>query len=177
MLEYFPKPQALLDLGPITQDLFSILRPWYGLTEQPQFQFDISDIDTEGVHASISDPFCIAAFTLRQLQLVHAWSNPYKFRVPSPQLSNNISLLENQIYMLPEMYSDAIDSVDNALRNKLLNWREGHEREAGQKLCSELSQLRSGIQYNGDQIAAFIEDKVGTDDICIFLPISDNDQA
>jgi hypothetical protein len=71
-IEVIPKPDELLALHDVTEDLFGILRRWFDVpTSVP---LDLTDIDSAVVE--LGDPEMIAALAMRKLQALHLLATP-----------------------------------------------------------------------------------------------------
>jgi hypothetical protein len=71
-IEAIPKPDELLALHDVTEDLFGILRRWFDVpTSVP---LDLTDIDSAVVE--LGDPEMIAALAMRKLQALHLLATP-----------------------------------------------------------------------------------------------------
>ena len=71
-METVPKPDELLALHDVTEELFSTLRRWFGVPERPS-------IDLEGIDSAVAelgDPVMIAALAMRKLQALRLLSTP-----------------------------------------------------------------------------------------------------
>lgn len=71
-METIPKPDELLALHTVTEDLFDTLRVWFDVPER--VSLDLHDIDA-AVH-QLGDPQMIAATAMRKLQALRLLSTP-----------------------------------------------------------------------------------------------------
>ncbi len=70
--EAIPKPDELLALHDVTEDLFSILRRWFDVPAS--VAIDLTDIDSAVVE--LGDPEMIAALAMRKLQALRLLATP-----------------------------------------------------------------------------------------------------
>ena len=71
-MEFIPKPDELLALHDVTEEMFGTLRRWFGVPERPTI--DLVDIDS--AVAELGDPVMIAALAMRKLQALRLLSTP-----------------------------------------------------------------------------------------------------
>jgi hypothetical protein len=71
-VETIPKPDELLALHDVTDELFLTLRRWFDVPTQPRI--DLTDIDS--AVAELGDPVMIAALAMRKLQALRLLSTP-----------------------------------------------------------------------------------------------------
>ncbi len=71
-IEAIPKPDELLALHDVTDDLFGILRRWFDVPAS--VPIDLTDIDSAVVE--LGDPQMIAALAMRKLQALHLLATP-----------------------------------------------------------------------------------------------------
>jgi hypothetical protein len=71
-VEVIPKPDELLALHDVTDDLFGILRRWFDVPVS--VPLDLTDIDSAVVE--LGDPEMIAALAMRKLQALHLLATP-----------------------------------------------------------------------------------------------------
>jgi hypothetical protein len=71
-IEAIPKPDELLALHDVTEDLFGILRRWFDVPAS--VPLDLTDIDSAVVE--LGDPEMIAALAMRKLQALHLLATP-----------------------------------------------------------------------------------------------------
>ncbi len=71
-METIPKPDELLALHDVTEEMFGTLRRWFGVPERPTI--DLVDIDS--AVAELGDPVMIAALAMRKLQALRLLSTP-----------------------------------------------------------------------------------------------------
>ena len=71
-IETVPKPDELLALHDVTEDLFGMLRNWFDVP--PSVSIDLSDIDSAVVE--LGDPEMIAALAMRKLQALRLLATP-----------------------------------------------------------------------------------------------------
>ena len=71
-MEFIPKPDELLALHDVTEEMFGTLRRWFGVPERPAI--DLVDIDS--AVAELGDPVMIAALAMRKLQALRLLSTP-----------------------------------------------------------------------------------------------------
>lgn len=71
-IEVIPKPDELLALHDVTEDLFNILRRWFDVPAS--VSLDLSDIDSAVVE--LGDPEMIAALAMRKLQALRLLATP-----------------------------------------------------------------------------------------------------
>jgi len=71
-IEVIPKPDELLALHDVTEDLFNILRRWFDVPAS--VALDLSDIDSAVVE--LGDPEMIAALAMRKLQALRLLATP-----------------------------------------------------------------------------------------------------
>jgi hypothetical protein len=67
-----PKPDELLALHDVTEDLFGMLRAWFDVP--PSVPIDLADIDSAVVE--LGDPEMIAALAMRKLQALRLLATP-----------------------------------------------------------------------------------------------------
>src|ERR1700730_16327256 len=70
--EPLPKPEALLALHDVTEEMFSTLRRWFAVPDE--VMLDLTDIDA--VVREMSDPVMIAALAMRKLQALRLLALP-----------------------------------------------------------------------------------------------------
>lgn len=68
----FPKPDELLALHGVTEEMFDTLRRWFGVPER--ITLDLTAIDS--AVAELGDPVLIAAMAMRKLQALHLLAMP-----------------------------------------------------------------------------------------------------
>lgn len=71
-MESVPKPDELLALHDVTDELFQTLRRWFDVPPQPTI--DLTDIDS--AVTELGDPVMIAALAMRKLQALRLLSTP-----------------------------------------------------------------------------------------------------
>ncbi len=71
-IEAIPKPDELLALHDVTEDLFAILRRWFDVPAS--VPLDLADIDSAVVE--LGDPEMIAALAMRKLQALRLLATP-----------------------------------------------------------------------------------------------------
>jgi hypothetical protein len=71
-VETIPKPDELLALHDVTEDLFGILRRWFDVAAM--VSIDLTDIDS--AVTELGDPEMIAALAMRKLQALRLLSTP-----------------------------------------------------------------------------------------------------
>ena len=71
-IEAIPKPDELLALHDVTEDLFGILRRWFDVPAS--VPLDLTDIDSAVVE--LGDPEMIAALAMRKLQALRLLATP-----------------------------------------------------------------------------------------------------
>jgi hypothetical protein len=71
-IEAIPKPDELLALHDVTEDLFGILRRWFDVPAS--VPLDLADIDSAVVE--LGDPEMIAALAMRKLQALRLLATP-----------------------------------------------------------------------------------------------------
>ncbi|HEX2381263.1 MAG TPA: hypothetical protein VHI95_01395 [Acidimicrobiales bacterium] len=71
-VETIPKPDELLALHDVTEDLFGILRRWFDVAAT--VSIDLTDIDS--AVTELGDPEMIAALAMRKLQALRLLSTP-----------------------------------------------------------------------------------------------------
>ncbi|MBW3578361.1 MAG: hypothetical protein KY462_11605 [Actinobacteria bacterium] len=71
-METIPKPDELLALHDVTQELFTTLRAWFDVP--PRALIDLREIDS--AVEELGDPTLIAAMAMRKLQALHLLSTP-----------------------------------------------------------------------------------------------------
>lgn len=71
-VDTIPKPDELLALHSVTQELFDTLRAWFDVPEQ--VTMDLTDIDS--AVSELGDPVMIAAVAMRKLQALRLLSTP-----------------------------------------------------------------------------------------------------
>lgn len=71
-METIPKPDELLALHDVTEEMFGTLRRWFGVPEHPTI--DLAEIDS--AVAELGDPVMIAALAMRKLQALRLLSTP-----------------------------------------------------------------------------------------------------
>jgi hypothetical protein len=71
-IDTVPKPDELLALHDVTEDLFNILRRWFDVPEA--VTLDLSDIDS--AIRELGDPEMIAALAMRKLQALRLLATP-----------------------------------------------------------------------------------------------------
>lgn len=67
-----PKPDELLALGPVTAELFGMLRSWFEVPAA--VELDLTEVDS--AVAELGDPVLIAAMAMRKLQALHLLATP-----------------------------------------------------------------------------------------------------
>ena len=70
--EPLPKPEALLALHDVTEEMFSTLRRWFAVPDE--VMLDLTDIDA--VVREMGDPVMIAALAMRKLQALRLLALP-----------------------------------------------------------------------------------------------------
>lgn len=70
--EPIPKPDELLALHDVTEELFDTLRAWFGV--EPFVRLDLRGVDS--AVASMADPTMVAALAMRKLQALRLLSTP-----------------------------------------------------------------------------------------------------
>lgn len=71
-MDTIPKPDELLALHDVTEDLFERLRDWFDVP--PQVGLDLTGIDS--AVAQLADPVAIAALAMRKLQALRLLAQP-----------------------------------------------------------------------------------------------------
>lgn len=71
-MDTIPKPDELLALHDVTEELFATLRRWFDVPDAPAI--DLADIDS--AVAELGDPVMIAALAMRKLQALRLLSTP-----------------------------------------------------------------------------------------------------
>lgn len=71
-METIPKPDELLALHDVTDELFRTLRRWFGVPERPAI--DLVDVDS--AVTELGDPVMIAALAMRKLQALRLLATP-----------------------------------------------------------------------------------------------------
>lgn len=71
-MDTIPKPDELLALHTVTEELFDTLRLWFDVPEQ--VTLDLTDVDA--AVAALADPQMIAATAMRKLQALRLLSTP-----------------------------------------------------------------------------------------------------
>jgi hypothetical protein len=71
-MESLPKPDELLALDSVTEELFATLRRWFDVPRS--VALDLAEIDS--AVAELSDPVLIAAMAMRKLQALHLLATP-----------------------------------------------------------------------------------------------------
>jgi hypothetical protein len=71
-VEAIPKPDELLALHDVTEDLFAMLRRWFDVPAA--VKIDLTDIDSAVIE--LGDPEMIAALAMRKLQALRLLSTP-----------------------------------------------------------------------------------------------------
>lgn len=71
-MEIIPKPDELLALHSVTEELFTTLRGWFDVPER--ITLDLTDIDS--AVTELGDPVMIAAVAMRKLQALRLLSTP-----------------------------------------------------------------------------------------------------
>ena len=71
-MDTIPKPDELLALHDVTDELFATLRRWFDVPARPSLE--LSDIDS--AVAELGDPVMIAALAMRKLQALRLLSTP-----------------------------------------------------------------------------------------------------
>lgn len=71
-MDTIPKPDELLALHDVTEELFGTLRRWFDVPDAPAI--DLTDVDS--AVAELGDPVMIAALAMRKLQALRLLSTP-----------------------------------------------------------------------------------------------------
>lgn len=71
-MESLPKPDELLALDSVTEELFATLRRWFDVP--PAVTLDLAEIDS--AVTELGDPVLIAAMAMRKLQALHLLATP-----------------------------------------------------------------------------------------------------
>lgn len=71
-METLPKPDELLALDSVTEELFATLRRWFDVPRH--VTLDLAEVDS--AVAELGDPVLIAAMAMRKLQALHLLATP-----------------------------------------------------------------------------------------------------
>jgi hypothetical protein len=94
-----PKPDELLALHDVTEELFERLRGWFDVPDE--VRLDLSDIDS--AVAQLADPIAIAALAMRKLQALRLLAQP-GVRTSTDVIVTIVQDLDRALVQAPTMH-------------------------------------------------------------------------
>jgi hypothetical protein len=123
------KPDELLALGPVTEEMFGVLQRWFDVP-------DTVSLNLSGIDAAVTelgDPQMIAAMAMRKLQALHLLSRP-GVRTTTDVVVTIVQDLDRALIQAPTMrirFAGSSTDWDAALRD--LNELEDFDADADQR--------------------------------------------
>ncbi len=94
-----PKPDELLALDAVTEQLFSTLKLWFGVDDR--VTLDLAAVDS--AVGELGDPVMIAALAMRKLQALHLIATP-GVRTSTDVVVTIVNDLDRALVQAPSMY-------------------------------------------------------------------------